>query len=248
MIFTILGKQIDIHTGGVEHIPVHHNNEIAQAQAATGKQFSKFWLHRDHITIDGKKISKSLGNTIYVHNIVDRGINPRALRYWFLTAHYRTQANFTWDALTAAETALTRLQRTYLELKANSRSTSSVNAPAEFKNVFLTALGNDMDTPSVIAHVWDVVKDQNISNTEKLEALTLADTILGLGLSDERAAAKLKVLEQNELPEEVQTLVEAREAARKAKDFAESDKLREKIAELGFEVKDTPQGQSVTRL
>lgn len=105
-----------------------------------------------------------------------------------------------------------------------------------------------MDTPSAIAHVWDVVKDQNISNTEKLEALTLADTILGLGLSDERAAAKLKVLEQNELPEEVQTLVEAREAARKAKDFAESDKLREKIAELGFEVKDTPQGQSVTRL
>ncbi len=247
MIFTILGKQIDIHTGGIEHIPVHHNNEIAQAEATTGKQFSKFWLHRDHITIDGKKISKSLGNTIFVHNIIDRGINPLALRYWFLTAHYRTQANFTWDALTAAETALTRLQRTYLELKTNSdsRSGNITSSPSEFRTGFLSAMGNDLDTPAAIARIWDLIKDQNISNQEKLEALTFADTILGLGLGDERTATKLKVLEQNELPKEVQTLVEAREAARKAKDFAKSDELRNQLETLGYSVKDTSEGQKI---
>ncbi|MDQ5955294.1 MAG: cysteinyl-tRNA synthetase [Patescibacteria group bacterium] len=248
MIFTILGKQIDIHTGGVEHIPVHHNNEIAQAEAATGKQFSKFWLHRDHITIDGKKISKSLGNTIYVHNIIDRGINPRALRYWFLTAHYRTQANFTWDALTAAQTALTRLQRVYLELKAAPRSiapNARESAASDFKQAFLGAMGGDLDTPAAIALVWDMVKDQEISATDKLEALTLADTILGLGLSEERAAAKLKVLVQKDLPKEVQKLIEAREEARKAKDFAKSDELRNQLEALGYSVKDTPEGQKI---
>jgi cysteinyl-tRNA synthetase len=248
MIFTILGKQIDIHTGGVEHIPVHHNNEIAQAEAATGKQFSKFWLHRDHITIDGKKISKSLGNTIYVHNIIDRGINPRALRYWFLTAHYRTQANFTWDALTAAETALIRLQRVYLELKAAPRSiapNARESAARDFKQAFLGAMGSDLDTPAAIALVWDMVKDQEISATDKLEALTLADTILGLGLSEERAAAKLKVLVQKDLPKEVQKLIEAREEARKAKDFAKSDDLRNQLEALGYSVKDTPEGQKI---
>ncbi len=248
MIFTILGKQIDLHTGGVEHIPVHHNNEIAQAEAATGKQFSKFWLHRDHITIDGKKISKSLGNTIYIHNIIDRGMNPLSLRYWFLTAHYRTQANFTWDALAAAETALTRLQRVYLELKAAPRSitpNARESAARDFKQAFLGAMGSDLDTPAAIALVWDMVKDQEISTSDKLEALTLADTILGLGLSEERAAAKLKVLVQKDLPKKVQKFVEEREEARKTKNFAKSDELRNQLEALGYSVKDTPEGQKI---
>ncbi|MDZ4226124.1 MAG: cysteine--tRNA ligase, partial [Patescibacteria group bacterium] len=120
MIFKLLGKQIDIHTGGIEHVPVHHNNEIAQAEAATGKQFVTYWLHNAHITVEGKKISKSLGNTVYLTQIVDRGLNPRALRYWFLTGHYRTPMNFTWEAIEGADQALKRLTRAYLEAEMNS--------------------------------------------------------------------------------------------------------------------------------
>ncbi len=251
MIFTILGKQIDIHTGGVEHIPVHHNNEIAQAEAATGKQFAKFWLHRDHITIEGKKISKSLGNTIYVHNIVDRGINPRSLRYWFLTAHYRTQANFTWDALAAAETALTRLQRMYLELKTTPPSiapNAREDAAADFKQAFLTAVGNDLDTPAAIALVWDLVKDQSVSNTEKLEGLIFADAILGLGLSEVRANKKIVVTPNVPLPEnvpdEIRSSVLGRIESRKNKNFSKADQYRAEIESKGFTVKDNPDGSS----
>ena len=244
MIFTLLGKQIDIHTGGIEHIPVHHNNEIAQAEAATGKQFAQYWLHYDHITIEGKKISKSLGNTVYVHNIVDRGYSPMALRYWFLTAHYRSSANFTWDAIAAADTAYGRLNRMYLEYNV------SVGEPIidpEFEKPFLTALSNDLDTPRAVAVVWDFMKRTDVSAAQKLGALTFFDTVFGLQFSSGQVAAKLTVIEEKNLPEDVQQLLKDREAARTAKDFAKADELRDIIREKGFEVRDSADGQKATR-
>lgn len=243
MIFKLLGKQIDIHTGGIEHIPVHHNNEIAQAEAASGKHpFVKYWLHNDHITIEGKKISKSLGNTVYLHNIVDKGLSPRALRYWFLTAHYRAQANFTWDAIGAADTALARLNRTYLELTADN---IEPEPDAEFEKEFYGAIGDDLDTPRAIASLWDYLKT-DVTPEQKFAALKLADKVLGLGLSEARATAKLTV-KHGDLPQEIQSLVTEREIARKEKDFQKADDLRNQLEQKGYDIKDTPEGPEITR-
>ncbi len=234
MIFTLLGRQIDIHTGGIEHIPVHHNNEIAQAEAVTGKQFVRYWLHNAHITIEGKKISKSLGNTIYLHNIVDKGLNPLAFRYWYMSGHYRTPMNFTWDAVEGADVALTRLTKAYLGMQEGKLD-------EEFLQKFYAAIANDLGTAQALALVWE-----NIATLNKA-TLRACDRILGLGLSDARPMAKLKVIEQKDLPDDVQGLVAEREEARKVRDFAASDDLRNQIEKKGYEVKDTPEGPTITK-
>jgi cysteinyl-tRNA synthetase len=235
MIFKLLGKQIDLHTGGIEHIPIHHNNEIAQAEAATAKQFVQYWLHNAHITVEGKKISKSLGNTVYLHNIVDKGYNPRALRYWFLTGHYRTPMNFTWEAIEGADQALKRLTRAYLEAPAANGNHE------EFLKAFYAAIANDLGTAQALALVWENLKTLDQATLKKV------DRILGLGFSEEREAAKLKVLEGGDLPNEVQDWLAEREVARKSKDFARADELRKHIEQAGFVLKDTPEGPKVTR-
>lgn len=234
MIFSLLGKQIDIHTGGIEHIPVHHNNEIAQAEALTGKQFVRYWMHNAHITIESKKISKSLGNTVYLRQLVDRGLSPRALRYWFLTGHYRTPMNFTWDAIEGANTALGRLQHAYLELRPSSLRTAA--SDKKFLKEFYEAIADDLNTPRALALLWDAVKNKSISQVTAARA----DQILGLGLAERGKTIKL------ELTDELQQLLHMRKQAREKKEFAQSDELRTRIEALGYEVKDTPQGQEIT--
>lgn len=240
MIFTLLGKQIDIHTGGIEHIPVHHNNEIAQAEAASGKRFVQYWLHNDHITIEGKKISKSLGNTIYLRNIVDRGFSPRALRYWFLTAHYRSSANFTWDALEGANTALARLTRLYFD--AAPGGTVHQQSLTEF----YAHLANDMDTPGAMAVLWGLVKNTAVSSADKKATLAKMDETLGLGLTQARPMQKLSVTKQTDVPPAVQALLKEREDARANKDFTKADILRNNIQDAGYEVTDTSDGQALS--
>lgn len=241
MIFTLLGKQIDIHMGGVDLVPVHHNNEIAQAEALTGKQFVRYWMHNAHITIEGKKVSKSLGNTVYLHNLVDRGLSPRALRYWFLTGHYRTPMNFTWDAIEGANTALGRLQRTYLELPSGTKlSFEGRNAEVSpekgsFEKDFYEAIADDLNTPRALALLWDAVKNKTVSQT----TVAKADQILGLGFTERGKTIKLA------LTDELQQLLNMRQKAREAKDFARSDELRAQIEGLGYEVKDTLNGQEI---
>jgi cysteinyl-tRNA synthetase len=233
MIFKELGRQIDIHTGGVDHIPVHHNNELAQAEAASGRQYVRYWLHNEFITIEGKKVSKSLRNTIYLHQMVDRGLSPLALRYWYLTGHYRSPMNFAWDALAGADQALTRLSRTYLEAPEGA-------AQQEFLQEFLALVGNDLDTPKALALVWERIKELNKTTLKEV------DQLLGLGFSSERPVAKLAVIPQSELPAEVQELLQEREAARTAKDFEKADTLRAAIEERGYFVKDTAEGPKLT--
>ena len=242
MIFKLLGRQIDIHMGGIDLAPVHHNNEIAQAEAATGKQFVRYWIHNAHITVEGKKISKSIGNTVYLHNLVDRGLSPRSLRYWFLTGHYRSPTNFTWGAIEGADTALARLQRLFLELP------PSGFAPDEkFLNDFYAAVADDLDMPRALARVWDLARDENISPTIKKSSLARADKILGLGLADARPIARLRVVERGDLPEEVRKLVAEREVARASRDFAHADDLRGQMATLGYAVEDTLSGPRITK-
>jgi len=245
MIFTLLGKQIDIHTGGIEHIPVHHNNEIAQAEALTGKQYARYWLHNNHITVEGKKISKSLGNTVYLSQIADRGYSPRSFRYWALGGHYRTPMNFTWDALEGAATALGRLQRFFLELGPSSLFKAGT-PDKKFLQEFYAALANDLNTAQALARVWELVKDPNVSPSTKRASLLAADAILGLGLGESGPQARLPVVAEVDLPADVQKILIERETARAAKNFARSDELRTQLEGLGYEVKDTPQGQEIT--
>lgn len=242
MIFTILGKQIDIHTGGIDHIAIHHNNELAQAEAVTGKQFSRYWLHGEFITIEDKKVSKSLRNTIALAQLKDKAIEPRALRYWYLTGHYKSPMNFTWDAIEAANTAYTRLTRAFLELPP-----SNLKPDVPFMRDFLAAIADDLNTPQAIARIWDLLREPSISPAVKRASLQEADKILGLGLGQSGPVAKVTVISMGDLPDEVQRLVSAREEARANKDYKKSDELRAQIAKKGFDVKDTPDGQKVTK-
>ncbi|HUD02539.1 MAG TPA: cysteine--tRNA ligase [Candidatus Paceibacterota bacterium] len=235
MIFTLLGKQIDIHLGGIDLVPIHHNNEIAQAEAATGKQFVRYWMHNAFITIEGKRLSKSQGNTIYLHQIIERGFSPLALRYWYLTGHYRSPMNFTWEAIEGADTALKRLARAYLEMSKDGEPDS------KFLEEFYKAVANDLDTPKALALVWEHIKNLNQAT------LVEADKILGLELANMRQPQKLAVVAQTDLPEEVQTLMKERETARESKDFTKADELRGQIEVLGYDIKDTPEGQKLSK-
>lgn len=233
MAFATLGKQIDIHTGGIEHIPVHHNNEIAQAEAATGRQFVRYWLHNEHAMLEGKKISKSLGNSVYLSQLTDRGLSPRAARYLYLTAHYSQPVNITWESVEAADQALKRLMRAYVEAPKGK-------ADEVFMREFYTALAEDLNTPKALALVWENIKTLNKAT------LAEADNVLGLGLAGAHPAQKLEV-KQGELPAGIQELLVAREAARKHKEFEKADEMRREIESAGYELVDTPLGQKVTK-
>ncbi len=177
MIIKLLGPQIDIHTGGVEHVPVHHNNEIAQSEAATGlSPFSRFWLHRAHLQISGAKIAKSDGNTVFLSEIIEKGFSPLAFRYFLLNSTYRATTNFTWEGLEAANNAFEKLKRFVGPL--STVGEVDLAYQAEFR----AKLENDLNTPQALAVLWTLVKDKEVTPENKLATLLDFDTVLGLGL------------------------------------------------------------------
>ncbi len=234
MSMATLGKQIDIHTGGVDNIFPHHENEIAQSEAATGKQFVKYWMHNEWVLVDQKKMSKSDKNFYTLRDLLDKGIDPVAYRFWLLMANYRTRVNFVLEALEGAETALKRLYNLYLELGAD---TGRVNL--EYQQKFKDFINDDLDTPRALALLWDVIKDENISKADKKATVLDFDKVLGLGFEN------IKV---EKMPEELKKLSREREAARQNRDFKTSDELRKKINTLGYEVKDTEEGQRIYKI
>ena len=229
-----LGETIDVHTGGVDHIPIHHTNEIAQSETATGKQFVRLWLHHEFLTIDGKKMAKSLGNIITLSDIVKEGINPLSFRYWLLTGHYRTLLNFTWEALRGAETALSKIYDLYKEFQDDSGTVSE-----EYKTELIHAISDDLDFPRAIALLWRLLKDDSVKNADKKATLLLFDTVLGIGLSD---------LVPEKIPDDVMALVRKREQARKEKDWGAADLLREEIEKKGYFLRDTDDGPRLKSL
>lgn len=245
MALATLGKQIDIHTGGIDHIHTHHNAEIAQSEAATGKPFARFWLHNAFITIDSTKISKSLSNDITLRQLFDRGFSGDDYRYWLLTAHYRSPVNFTFEALTAAKQALYRLKRYMYE----EYHTTRPQINSAYLDRFAERLGDDLDTPGAIALLWEVTKDNSLDAATKYGTLLAMDSVLGIGLSDDptEGARSLGVVAKEELPPEIQALIETREAARIARNWLEADRLREALNFKGYTVEDTPLGPKVTR-
>jgi cysteinyl-tRNA synthetase len=228
-----LGDELDIHTGGVDLIFPHHENEIAQSEGTTSKKFVKYWMHNEWLLVDSKKMSKSAGNFYILRDIIERDMSPLAYRFWLLMANYRTRVNFTWEALEASETALKRLYRLYLDL---GKETGKVSQ--EYQHKFKTYLSDDLDTPRALSLVWDLVKDEDVSNADKKATLLNFDEVLGLGF---------KEIKEEEIPKEIMKLSEEREEARQNKDFKKSDELRDKINSLGYEIEDSMDGQKVLK-
>ena len=240
MAMRLLGETIDIHTGGMDHITVHHNNEIAQSESVTEKMFAAIWMHAAFLTIDNEKISKSLGNVYTIADIEERGHDPIALRYLFLQASYRTPLSFSFASLAAAEKALGRLRNEY----AASRSLLSFfkRSPDEsYKKIIDEAIADDLNTAKVIATMWEVLHDTKLSQAAKHNTLRYANELLGI--LEERSV----VHKTDPIPEEVKHLLRERDQARAEKDYARSDKIRDRIHALGYEVNDTADGSTATK-
>lgn len=238
MIRTLLGKEIDIHTGGIDHIPIHHNNEIAQSTCANNKPLARYWLHSAFLSIDGKKVSKSLGNIVTLDDIARKGIEPLALRYLFLQAHYRTPLSFSFDSLEASAEALLRLTNAVAELREEDVPTT-INAG--YERAITAALHDDLNTPRALGILWELLKDESIDQGEKLATILDADIILGLGLKDAHMP------EAEPIPAPIASLLERREQARKEKDFARADALRVEIAAAGYTLSDTEDGPKLVK-
>ncbi len=221
-----LGPEFDIHTGGIDHIPVHHNNEIAQSVCA-GDPYAKYWLHNAHLNIGEDKMAKSGDNFITLGTLKDKKVDPLALRYVFLTARYSSPLQFSWETLGGAETALKRIRQ-----KLSKLPDGGTVANSDF-NKFVN---DDLDTPKALALISEILNSENISDADKKATILDFDRVLGL---------QLDKIETVEIPEEVKNLIQQRDTARANKDFAKSDELRLEIEKLGFEVKDTKDGTQV---
>lgn len=245
MIFSTLGKQIDIHTGGEDLMYTHHNGEIAQAESVTGKPYVAYWLHNAHLKINDTKIAKSLGNGIRLSGLVDHGFTPLVYRYWLLTGHYRSAMNFTFEALDATKQALFRLRRFIFEESKNI--SGMVNE--SYRTRFHEAINDDLDTPKAIALMWEIIKDSSLTNPDKVATLKVIDSVLDIGLSDDPSdiVRELGIVAREEVPEDIQELLDKREIARATLNWTEADLLRQAINLKGYTIEDSPQGQKISK-
>lgn len=237
-----LGETIDIHTGGIEHIPVHHENEIAQSEAATGKEFVKYWVHYHHLQVDGQKMSKSLGNFYTIEDIRKHNIDPVSLRLLFMQTHYRQPLNFTWESATAAHEAYKKLKQQVIELKKNTSRTMLSNEKlqkiSEYQEKFKAALQNDVQMPQAVAVMWEMLKS-NIPSEDKLDLLLEFDMVFGLNLAN-------TIVE--DIPNEIEDLAIKRQIARQEKNYLQSDVLRKQIREKGYDVEDLKDGYKIKKI
>jgi cysteinyl-tRNA synthetase len=225
-----LGETIDIHTGGIDHIPVHHENEIAQSECATHKQFVKYWVHHDFLNVEGEKMSKSKQNFYTIDDITARKVNPLAIRLMFMQTSYRKPLNFTWDSLEAASQQFKKIQK----FAAHHNEIGTINK--EYVDAFIDGLSDDLNTAKAIATVWELLGDNAVAEADKWATLLELDIVLGLHLD---------AVEKFSVSSEAQALIDARDTARKEKDFAQSDELRRQLEGLGYEVLDTATGTTL---
>ncbi|PXF33965.1 cysteine--tRNA ligase [Mesotoga sp. SC_NapDC] len=232
-----LGERFDIHTGGIDHIPIHHTNEIAQSEAAFGHEWVNYWLHSEFLVIgEGEKMSKSLGNFITLQTLIDKGYDPAEYRYYLLGAHYKKQLAFTLEALDGAKSAMKRLTTKIGELKGSEAPVSKLNSV--LLNEFHEAINDDLNTPRALAVLWKVVDSEDLRPGEKLSLINEFDRVLGLGLSE---------IETEVIPEEVEELAKQRDQARRGKDWKKADELRKLISEKGYEVLDERDGYKIRK-
>lgn len=236
-----LGETIDIHAGGIDHLPVHHTNEIAQSEAVTGKPFANYWMHANHISVEGEKISKSLGNGITLGDIEKRGISLMALRLHVLESHYRSQSKFSWESLDAAQRRLRAYQAMAdLRWQINDRDDNHHTLYQNCADVLLEHMQNDLDTPQALALISEYMPADTVSTEEAphfLKYLETIDQLLGL-----------RLLDSKDIEPEQKQLIAERETARAAKDWQKSDDIRVELVKQGLGLRDTDHGTIWYRL
>ena len=257
-----LGKNFDIHTGGIEHIAIHHNNEMAQSESANHERQANYWLHTNHITLDGQKMSKSLGNVLYLDDLIKSDINPMSFRYWYLTSKYNTPANFSMESVKASQTALFKIvnfisssgvldsdsekaasKKWFRLLKIINKSSSSEKIDQKYYSAILAELNHDLNTPKAIALIWELIKDDSISQDKKVWTIIEADKILGLNLkvlatNQPRLGDQQILNSETQIPTQIVEMAKERQLARENKNFTEADRLRSEISEAGYEIID----------
>jgi cysteinyl-tRNA synthetase len=242
-----LGESFDIHCGGIDHIPIHHTNEIAQSEAATGKRFVKYWVHGAHLIVEGKRMAKSLGNFLTLKDIIERGYDPLSLRFFYLQAHYRSQLNFTFPALDAAQSALNSIYDFVRRLGACTKGMKNPEVAIftrDLRRKFVNAVNDDLNTPKALSYLFNYMKRLNKlidkGRVGGSDAKVALKTILEL---DRVLGLNLKRLLKEELPEEASKLIREREEARSRKEYAIADAIRERLRkEFGIALEDTKEG------
>ena len=238
-----LGEDFDIHTGGVDHVRVHHTNEIAQSECVLDVHpWVPVWMHGEFLDLGGEKISKSKGHVLVVDTLVERGHDPLAFRYFFLQAHYRQQQAFTWEAIAAAATTHRRLVRLAVAAREAGGEPDAERVAPHLRR-FWAALADDLNAPQALAATWDALRDPDMTPSDRWAFLADADRALGFGL----ATAEAPDADESGTDPRIDALVAERQAAREAKDFATSDRIRDELAAEGIELVDTPSGTTWRR-
>ena len=235
-----LGEKFDIHTGGIDLIPTHHENEIAQSKGLCGKIPANYWIHGEYLLIDGGKMSKSLGNVYLIRDIKDKGYDPLVYNLFCYTSSYRNKLNFTWEGIEATSKSLERLRKGYQNHVAGNDILSEEDRENlnKIEENFHTAINDDMNMPLAMSYVWEAVKYEK-KNKELADLLSKFDKVLGIKIEKEEKS--------EEIPEEILKLVEQRKIAREEKNWEESDRIRDEISNLGYNIKDTKNGVEIER-
>ena len=236
-----LGNSIDIHTGGIDHKPIHHENEIAQNDAKEGKQVVKNWMHVEFLQVDGGKMSKSLGNLYTLNQLIEKGYTPIDFRYMNLLTHYRKSLNFTFSSLDSAKAALKSLKNLVNEHK-NQNYITKQEILDNYNKEFIDAISDDLNIPLAVGVLWKMLRNEQKSNDIYNQALKF-DKVLSLDL-DKNDETKT----QEEIPQEILDLANQRKIARENKDYKLSDEIRNKINEMGFNIKDTKEGYELSKI
>ncbi len=236
-----LGEEFDIHTGGVDHIPTHHENEIAQSKGATGKIPAKIWMHVEFLQVDGGKMGKSLGNTYTLDNLQEKGIEPLAYKLFCFSSNYTKKLNFTWEGAKAAQTSLERL-REGLQKHKNGTEIIEKEVLSNYEEKFLQEINDNLNVTSAMSVVWDIIRNEKKSK-DFYQLICKFDEVLGLNLAN---VSKEKL--ELDLPKEVEKLVKQRKLAREQKNWAESDRLRDEIQKLGYCIKDSKTGMELQKM
>jgi len=245
-----LGEVFDIHTGGPDLIPIHHENEIAQSKGLVGKNPAKFWMHCEFLLVDGGKMGKSLGNAYLIEDLIAKNYSPLAFKLMCFSSHYRNKLNFTWEGLESAQTALNKLRNGYQKHVQGEKNLQSATLTshlinglndevAEYKRKFLAAINDDLNMPVAMSVIWDIVKNPNKSKA-LAELLLEFDKVLGLDIHVEANG-----ICNTPMPDEIKELLDRRKIAREEKNWTLSDQIRDELKAKGYEVKDTKDGQEV---
>lgn len=235
-----LGEHFDIHTGGIDHVPIHHENEIAQSKGATGCVPANYWMHCEFLLVDGGKMSKSLGNVYTLAELQEKGIEPLAYKLFCFTAHYRNKLNFTFDGVKASQVALNRLREGYFKHKEGNEKINQ-HIIENYEQKFNSAINDDLNMPLAMGIVWEVIKESKKS-VEYAKLIEKFDEVMGLNLKNYNPNKETKI------PKEIEELVEERTKARQEKNWQKSDELRERIKELGYIIKDTANGVQLEKI